>query len=155
MTLSSEWKISIEVFQISDSDNKRNQPATSALYSSGNHASIRSPSEAVNPGSKNSQGPPLSSYRDTQNLVTQSYIQAQSSNTVSFTQIPQEVTVNSLGLPIARDWTQFAEKHNLDTQSIDRLIVDAFCSNAGTIPNPVKTTTTELECGILLRSQYL
>lgn len=143
-------------------------------------------------GSKISQSQPSSSCRDTQNLVTQSYIQAQSSNAVSFTQIPQEVTVNNLGvsrwdpfelpthqfkraqldeeklekmrmlirsaipkLPMARDWTRFAEKHNLDAQSIDCLIVDAFCSNAGTVANPVEATTTELGCGVLARSQYL
>ncbi|PGH34941.1 hypothetical protein GX50_02179 [[Emmonsia] crescens] len=88
----------IDVFQTSDSNNKRNQPATSALDGNSNRASIRSSLEAMNLGSKNSQSPPLSSCRDTQNLVTQSYIQAQSSNAISFTQIPQEVTVNGLGV---------------------------------------------------------
>jgi hypothetical protein len=58
-------------------------------------------------------------------------------------------------LPMARDWTQFSEKNNLEAQSIDCLIIDAFCSNAGTIPNPVEATTTEVGCGILERSQHL
>lgn len=58
-------------------------------------------------------------------------------------------------LPKATDWTKYAEQNCFEAESVDLMIVDAFCSDATPMLNPVKMTITEFGCGLLERSQDL
>lgn len=70
-------------------------------------------------------------------------------------QIRELILAAMTTLPKATDWIKYAEKHCFEAESVDLVIVDAFCSDAAPKPNPVKTTITEFGCGLLERSQYL
>lgn len=117
---------SIEVYQTSDS-NTRSHPTLSSFYSYNNYAAVGSSSETKH---LQTVVPPTSSLssRDTQDSVKdsvrQSYITAQRSNVVSFTQIPREVTVSSIGIsrwdPFELQPYQF-RRAQLDEGKINRM----------------------------------
>lgn len=178
---------SVEVFPFSNSVSDKERQGHN-----NNHALFNCPLDAVQSGRRNLPGSDQPSLQDTEETVRQSYIKAQRSGVISFTQIPRGVTVDGQGigrwdpfelqnhhfrkahlddekskkiqdlilaaksiLPKSTGWTEFAEKHSFDAESVDAVIFDAFCSDAAPKPNAMKEPITEFGCGLLERARCL
>ncbi|KAJ5537511.1 hypothetical protein N7494_006990 [Penicillium frequentans] len=179
-------KEDVEVITIPSYPNNKKRP----LHID-SHAPTRTPG-ARQTHSKDYSSPSRLPSHDSEELVRQSYVQAQKSKTISFTRIPRRVTVTGVGigrydpfeiqphhfknaqldenkskqiidiicaarsvLPKAVDWSRYAQEHSFDAESVDKVIVEAFCSDASSNPDPIRMTVTDLGCGLLKGSRRL